>query len=100
MKFAVAEKPGPHGLLLVVTDEDILEKRFSDGKLQLDLSNAFYRGETKTREEVIRLFCTAQHLHLTGKHSVAIGVEKDYVKPLRILWVQGIPHAEVVVEQG
>ena len=58
----------------------------------------FYKGEEKNKEEVKILIPKARHLHLTGKESVAIGVEMDLVDPSKILYVNTIPHAEVVIE--
>ncbi len=81
-----------------MTDEDILGKVFEEGKLQLDLGNKFYQGDKKTKEEVKKIIVTARHVHLTGKVAVAIGVEMDLVNPEKILFIQKIPHAEVMVE--
>lgn len=97
MKFIVAEKEGPHGMLLIVTDQDILGKYFSDAKAQLDLSKGFYKGSEKSKTEVREMIHTVRHLHLTGKEAVALGIEMDLVEPKHVLWVQGIPHAEVVM---
>ena len=44
MKFIVSQKNGPHGLLIVITDKDIIGKLFSEGKLQLDLTKEFFEG--------------------------------------------------------
>ena len=96
MQFIVAEKHSTHGLLLVITDEDILGKRFEEGKRQLDLSAKFYHGEQKTKEDVKTLIHKARHLHLTGKHIIAVAIELDVVHPNNILWVGGVPHAQVV----
>ncbi len=96
MEFMVAQKAGPHGLLLVITDENILGKVFEEGKVQLDLRNSFYRGKKMSKQEIKGLLPKAQHLHLTGKGAVALGVAENYVDPKRILWVKGVPHAEVV----
>lgn len=96
MQFIVSEKNSTHGLLLVMTDEDILGKKFEEGKKQLDLAAKFYQGETKTKEEVKKLIPKARHLHLTGKHIIAVAVELDVVNPKAILWVDKVPHAEVV----
>ncbi len=96
MQFIVSEKDSTHGLLLVITDEDIVGKKFEEGKRQLDLTAKFYLGETKTQEEVKKLIPQARHLHLTGKHIVAMTIELNLVEPKKILWVGGVPHAEVV----
>lgn len=94
--FIVAEKESTHGLLLVITDEDILGKKFEEGKKQLDLAAKFYHGEKKTKEEVKKLIPKARHLHLTGKHIIAVAIELDLINPKRILWISGTPHAQVV----
>ncbi len=96
MKFVAAEKEGPHGLLLVVTDKEILGKTFEEGKVQLDLSKEFYQGGEKSREEIKKLIPAARHLHLTGREAVAMGVEMGLVSSRKILWVRGVPHAEAV----
>lgn len=93
--FIVAEKHSAHGLLLVITDEDIMGKKFEEGKKQLDMAAKFYLGEKKTKEEVKKLVPTARHLHLTGKHIVAMAIELDLVEPGQILWIGGVPHAQV-----
>ena len=41
MAFTIGEKKTPHGLLLVITDSDILGKKYEQGKLQLDLTKDF-----------------------------------------------------------
>jgi len=97
MTLIVNEKQGPHGLLLVVTDKDILGKVFEEGKLQLDLRKEFYNGEEKNKEQ-IKIMCSgARDVHLTGKEVVALGVEWGLVDAERILWVKGVPHAEVAI---
>lgn len=96
MIFIVNGRQGPHGLILVITDKEILGKVFEEGKLQLDLSKEFYQGEEMSKEEVVALLEQAQHIHLTGKESVKLGIEQRFVEKKRILVVQGVPHAEVV----
>ncbi len=96
MIFVVAQKQGPHGLLLVVTDKDILGKVFTEGKKQLDLTKRFYEGEEMDKEEVKKLLEQARDVHLTGKQAVALAVELDLIEARMILWVEGVPHAEAV----
>lgn len=97
MNLIVAEKSSTHGLLLVITDKDILGKKFEEGRRQLDLSQQFYQGTEETVDMVKSLLEKARHIHATGKLAVAILVESDLVLPSRIFYVQGIPHAEVVM---
>ncbi|MBS3140106.1 DUF424 family protein [Candidatus Woesearchaeota archaeon] len=96
MDFIVAEKQGPHGRVVVVSDENILGRIFEQDNLRLDLTSKFYRGFKKTGKEVIALLKGAQHLHFTGKHSVALAIELNLIESKNILYVNGVPHAEMV----
>lgn len=97
MNFITAEKLGAHGLLLVVTDQDILGKFFEEGRVQLDLRTAFYKGEERTKEEVKTLLAGARDVVFTGKVAVALGIELDLVDPKKILYVKNVPHAQVAL---
>ncbi len=98
MEYIVGVKQSQFGLLVVVTDADIIGKKFEDEKLQLDLTKKFYQGEVKTKEEVKQMMMAARHMHLTGKGAVAIGMEMDLVDPKKIIFIGKIPHAEIMNE--
>jgi len=98
MEYIVSKKQSQFGLLVVVTDSDIVGKKFEEGRLQLDLTKKFYQGEKKNKEEVKQMMRTARHLHLTGKEVVAIGIEMDLVDPKKIIFIDKIPHAEIMNE--
>lgn len=98
MDFIVAVKQSQFGLLVVVTDADIIGKKFEEDRLQLDLTKKFYQGETESKEEVKQLLKKARHVHLTGKGALAIGVEMDLVDSKKIIFIDKIPHAEVMNE--
>ena len=93
----VSEKQGPHGLLLVITDSDLVGKKFEEGNLQLDLTKGFYEGSEKSKEEIKGIIHKARDLHFTGKEAIAVGLELNLIDPDKILYVDSIPHAEVVL---
>ena len=97
MVLIVAEKHGPNGLLLVVTDKDILGKQFEEGKVWLDLTQKFYEGEERDKEYIKQKIEDARDLHFTGKEAVAVLVEMDLIDAERIMWVQGVPHIQGVI---
>ena len=97
MDFVVAEKKGPFGLLLVVTDKEIIGKYFEEGKLQLDLTKKFYQGQEKSKQEIVDLIEKTKTFHFTGEKSVALGLETGLIDKEKVLFVSGIPHAEVVI---
>ncbi len=98
MNYVVAVKQSQFGLLIVITDADIIGKKFEEERLQLDLTKKFYQGEIKSKEETKQIMLGARHLHLTGKGAVAIGVEMDLVDSKKIIFIDKIPHAEIMCE--
>ena len=91
-------KQGPHGKMVIVTDKNILGKKFEEGKLQLDFTQKFYQGEEKDYAETKEIMLMAQHLHLSGEDSVALGLDLKFVDQKKILRIKNIPHAEVVLD--
>jgi len=95
--FIVAEKKSAHGLLVVVTDKELLGKVFSDKDLILDLTKEFYKGVEKNAQEVKQVLEKAYVIHFTGKKSVMLGVDLGLVDNKRVLFVKNIPHAETML---
>ena len=98
MEFIVSEKKSSNGLLLVISDKEIIGKTFTEGKKQLDLTKEFYQGEKRNTEYVTAKLEDVYIVHFTGKNSVALGTRLGLIDEERILIVDKIPHAEVVVE--
>ena len=100
MAFIVSVKNDVQGLLLVVTDEELVGKLFEEGILRLDLTVRFYEGDEMGQEEVIMLLKNARHIHFTGKEAVALGINEGLIDGERVLFIQGVPHAQVVVDKN
>jgi uncharacterized protein len=100
MSFIVAKKFTPEGMILVVTDKEIVGKVFEEGNKQLDLSNKFYSGKDRDVEAIKALVPEVYILHLTGEKAVALGVELNLVDSQRIVWVDNVPHAEVLISNS
>ena len=98
MDYIVSKKQSQFGMLVVVTDADLIGKKFEEERLQLDLTKKFYQGDQMGKEEVKKVMMTARHLHLTGKGAVAIGVEMNLVDPKKIIFIDKVPHAEIMNE--
>ena len=97
MNFIISKKFAPEGLILVITDKDIVGKLFEEGNKQLDLTKNFYLGDERDAEAVKSLIPEAHILHLTGEKAVALGIELDYVDKDKVVWISGIPHAEALL---
>jgi len=98
MTFIVNTKQSPHGLLVIVTDKELLDKKFKEGKLQLDLTVPFYQGEEMEESKVEKMLLGGYILHLTGKEIISLALKLELIQPDRVLVIQKIPHAQVMLE--
>ena len=97
MSFIVSKKFAPEGMILVVTDKEIVGKLFEEGNKQLDLTKNFYSGKERNEEAIKAIIPETYILHLTGEKAVALGIELGYVDKEKVVWISGIPHAEVLL---
>jgi hypothetical protein len=84
-------------LILAICDSDLIGKKYEQGKLQLDLTNDFYKGEEKTESEILLMFQEAYILNLVGEKSVKLALKQGFIDETHILNIQGIPHAQCVI---
>lgn len=82
--------------VLALCDKDILGKKFSEGKIQIDLSSNFYNGSGVSDADLIKLMNSANILNIVGEKAVGFAVKYDVVDKGNVLLVSGIPHAQVV----
>lgn len=83
-------------LVIGACDEELLGKRFTDGKFQIDVTKKFYEGERITLKTLERFLQDATIANLVGKQSVECAIRLGLVDPDCILRIKGIPHAQVV----
>ena len=83
--------------ILVISDEDILGKKYIEGKLQLDLPAAFYKGEVTGDTEIKKMMRGAYVIHLVGRESVQMGIDEGFVDAENVRSIKSIPHAEVLL---
>lgn len=84
-------------VIAAVCDTELLGKKFEEGKLQLDLTGDFYKGEEKDSSEASDLIRNADHVNLIGKESVKLGIQEGIIDEQNVKIVDGVPHAQVVV---
>jgi hypothetical protein len=97
MSFIVSKKFAPEGMILVITDKEIVGKIFEEGNKQLDLSKKFYLGDERTATEIKGIITESYILHLTGEKAIALGIELNFVDSEKVIWISNIPHAEVLL---
>ena len=84
-------------VLVAVADEECLGKEFSEGEAHLEVSKNFYGDEHADYAEVLAALHEATIANLVGRESVALAVENGFVDASDILYVEGVPHVQMVV---
>ncbi|MEK6959678.1 MAG: DUF424 family protein [Nanoarchaeota archaeon] len=84
-------------VLLAICDKEVCGKKHVEGKLQIDASSTFYKGEEATEEEVKSLFHVATHLNLVGQKAIELAKSMGYVQRDKVVKISGVPYAECVI---
>lgn len=93
----IAKKHTNEGrLILAICDSELIGKKFTEGKKQLDLTSNFYKGKEIKENEAKELMKQAYMINLVGKKSVDLALKNKYVKKENIIFIAKIPHAQVL----
>jgi len=80
--------------IIAVCDEDLIGKEFEEGNLYIKVSDNFFKGEKKNKEEVKKILKDANSANFIGKESVSIAVELWLVDEKNVIKIKGVPHAQ------
>jgi hypothetical protein len=83
-------------LVIGACDEELLGKRFTEGKFQIDVTKKFYEGERISIKTLERFLLDATIANLVGRQTVECAMRLGLVNPECILKIKDIPHAQVV----
>ncbi len=84
-------------VLVAVCDSDIVGKTFREGELKLEVKESFYGEEEVGEEEVKRALRNATIANITGSKAVKLAIRIGIIDKNRILYIEGCPHAQMVV---
>ncbi|WP_456329040.1 DUF424 domain-containing protein [Archaeoglobus sp.] len=84
-------------VLVAVCDSDIVGRTFREGDLKLEVKESFYGEEEVGEEEVKRALRNATIANITGNKAVNLAVRIGIIDKNRILYIEGCPHAQMVV---
>jgi len=85
---------GPE-VLVAACDEHLLGRTLREGEIRLHVS-AFYQGERMTEEEFVAQLRLATIGNFVGKETVDAAKRAGFVGDA-VLWIEGEPHAQMVV---
>ncbi len=83
-------------VVVAVCDANILGKKFKEGNLVLKLDECFYKGNESSENEVKFALSLATIANIAGETSIACAVECGCIDPDTVIYIDGIPHAQMV----
>lgn len=84
-------------VIVAVCDMDIIGKQFKEGNLVIKINESFYKGELVSEVDVKNSLSCATIANIVGKRSIACAVECGCIDPDTVIYVDGIPHAQMVL---
>jgi hypothetical protein len=80
-----------------LADEELIGKKFEEGKLQLDVKESFYKGEKKSKEEIkdilIKMKIEDATFNIVGDKSVKLALEEGIIIEENVSEIKGIKFA-------
>lgn len=83
--------------LIAACDEDLLGKKFSEGKLNLEISREFYESIIVDDVEFLRQLNFATIANLVGENVIKKVIDAGIIDESSIIKIDGIPHAQIAV---
>ena len=83
-------------VIVAVCDSNILGKKFKEGILVLKLDESFYKGDKVGENDVKIALSCATIANIAGERSIACAVECGCIDPDSVIFIDGIPHAQMV----
>ena len=84
-----------HEKVVAIADSDLIGKNFEENDIVLDVSERFYKGEEKTREEIVKILKEENNVNMIGKEIIKIDLEEGFINEEEVIKVQGVPHAQM-----
>lgn len=81
---------------MAVCDKNIIGKKFREGELVLKLDECFYKGDEVNENEVKSALSNATIANIAGEKAIACAVDCGCINPDNIIFIKGIPHAQMV----
>jgi uncharacterized protein len=84
-------------VLVAVCDCCLMDKKFTEGPLQIEICSDFFGLEKATHDEVKRALSKATLANFVGTCAVDWAIELGYVDRENVLVIGGVPTAQSIV---
>lgn len=83
-------------VLVAACDEELLGKTFKEGRLKLEVKEAFYKGSLKELPDAVRLIGNSDVANLVGRRIVGAVVEEGIADSRAVISIAGVPHLQIM----
>jgi len=84
-------------LLLAMCDDDLLEKKIGDSKLEVTVTKQFYGEKLIDNEkDAVKYLAACSIGNLVGARIVALAEKNGFITKENIISIGGVPHAQFV----
>jgi len=84
-------------VVLAACDRDILGMYFEEGDLHIHVRKEFYFESFVSDQTFLNSIKMATIVNLVGKHVVDLAIEHGFIDEDNVIWISGIPHAQMVM---
>jgi hypothetical protein len=82
--------------LVALCDPELLGKTFREGKLKLEVKEAFYRGMLVPINEALKELYEADIGNLVGEKIIEAAIKSGLVNPNAVIYISGTPHVQTL----
>lgn len=87
--------------MVAICDSNLIGKVFEEGKFQLDVKESFFKGDEKSKEEIIKILKDMVRedatFNIVGKDSTQTALETGIISKEGIKEIGGVPFALVLL---
>jgi len=83
-------------VVVAVCDENLLGKKFEEGKLRLHIKEDFYGGQLVSIKEGIDAIKEATIANIVGENIIRKLIEEGLIIEEAVIKIAGIPHVQII----
>ncbi len=82
--------------VVAICDEDLIGKKFEEKESRLEISERFYKGDKKSKEEVEEILKVAENINIVGEKSIKVALRIKAIEKEDIKNIKKIPYANII----
>lgn len=77
-------------------DSNLIGKTFEEGKLHIEISERFYKGEELPKEKILLILKNCSNANIVGKESIKLALDNNIIEKESIVKIKKIPISYLV----